>query len=133
MNRIITFARRQQSRNVRVLIEINPQPAHRIMHAGKDAHRHMARVVAHKHFVNLQNRPKLFIKRLSRDVCQIEIDLVFAVGAEPVERLSPFARGAQTRPPSPRADSLIKRSLSSPGIEVGCTWMNSPLAYLAPC
>ena len=30
-------------------------------------------------------------------------------------------RGTHTRPPSPRADSLINRSLSSPGIAVGCT------------
>ena len=28
-------------------------------------------------------------------------------------------RGTQTRPPSPRADSDIRRSLSSPGIDVG--------------
>src|SRR5699024_3431667 len=39
----------------------------------------------------------------------------------------------QIRPPSPRADSLIRRNLSSPGIAVGWIWMNSPLAYLAPC
>ena len=43
-------------------------------------------------------------------------------------RLSPRARGTQTRPPSPRADSDISRSLSLAGIDVGCTWMNSPLA-----
>ena len=41
-------------------------------------------------------------------------------------------RGTHTRPPSPRADSLISRSLSAPGIAVGCTWMNSALPYLAP-
>ena len=43
-------------------------------------------------------------------------------------RLSPFARGTHMRPPSPRADSDIRRSLSEPGIDVGWTWMNSPLA-----
>ena len=41
-------------------------------------------------------------------------------------------RGTQTRPPSPRALSLISRSLSAPGMAVGWTWMNSPLAYRAP-
>src|SRR5205807_7029189 len=40
-------------------------------------------------------------------------------------RFSAGFRGTHTRPPSPRADSLIKRSLSSPGMAVGCTWMNS--------
>src|ERR1700730_12675245 len=43
-------------------------------------------------------------------------------------RLSPADFGTQTRPPSPRADSDIRRNLSSPGIDVGCTWMNSPFA-----
>src|SRR4030095_14386743 len=47
-------------------------------------------------------------------------------------RLSPRARGTQTRPPSPRADSDMSRSLSEPGMDVGWTWMNSPLAYRAP-
>src|SRR5438270_385835 len=36
-------------------------------------------------------------------------------------RLSLTFFGTQTRPPSPRADSDIKRNLSSPGIDVGCT------------
>ncbi len=43
-------------------------------------------------------------------------------------RLSFLSRGTQTRPPSPRADSDMRRSLSSPGMAVGWTWMNSPLA-----
>ena len=43
-------------------------------------------------------------------------------------RVSPLTRGTQTRPPSPRADSDMRRSLSTPGMAVGCTWMNSPLA-----
>ena len=43
-------------------------------------------------------------------------------------RVSPFFLGTQTRPPSPRTDSDISRSLSSPGMEVGCTWVNSALA-----
>ena len=34
-------------------------------------------------------------------------------------RLSPAFFGTHTRPPSPRADSDIRRSLSSPGIDVG--------------
>jgi hypothetical protein len=45
---------------------------------------------------------------------------------------SPCLRGTQTRPPSPRADSLIRRHLSAPGIAVGWTWIISPLPYHAP-
>jgi len=43
-------------------------------------------------------------------------------------RASPCFLGTHTRPPSPRADSLINRSLSMPGMAVGWTWMNSPFA-----
>ena len=43
-------------------------------------------------------------------------------------RLSFASFGTQTRPPSPRALSEMRRSLSAPGIAVGCTWMNSPFA-----
>src|SRR5216683_1342074 len=71
--------------NVRVLIEINPEAAHRIMHAGKDAHRHVPRIVAHEHFVDLQNRPEFLIECFRGNVRQIEIDLVLAVCAKPVE------------------------------------------------
>ena len=85
MNRIITFARRQQSGDVCVLIEINPEAAHRIMDAGEDAHRHVTRIVAHKHFVNLQDRPELLIERLCRNMGQIEEDLILAIHAHAVE------------------------------------------------
>jgi hypothetical protein len=42
--------------------------------------------------------------------------------------LSFASRGTQTRPPSPRTLSEMRRSLSAPGIAVGWTWMNSPFA-----
>src|SRR6185503_20787626 len=47
-------------------------------------------------------------------------------------RASPGFLGTHTLPPSPRADSLISRSLSMPGMAVGWTWLNSPFAYHAP-
>ena len=46
-------------------------------------------------------------------------------------RVSPGFWGTQTRPPSPRADSQMRRHLSSPGIAVGWTWMISGLPYFA--
>ena len=55
-----------------------------------------------------------------------------ALGNRRGSRGSCGLRGTHTRPPSPRAVSLISRSLSAPGIAVGWTWMNSPLAYFAP-
>ena len=49
------------------------------MHTGKDAHWHVTGIIADEHLVDFQDRAELFIERLRRDVCQIEIDLVVAV------------------------------------------------------
>ncbi len=53
-------------------------------------------------------------------------------GMDWAARLSLRSLGTQTRPPSPRADSDMRRSLSSPGMAVGWTWMNSPLRSTRP-
>ena len=55
------------------------------MHAGKDAHRHLARIVANEHFIDFQNRAELLIERLSGYVREIEIDLVLAIHSEAIE------------------------------------------------
>jgi hypothetical protein len=143
-----------------MLIGVDPQAAHRVMHAGKDLHRDIARVVADKLLIDLKNAFELAVQCGAVDVRQVEIDHRLAVKAQTVlvddlvngacgdvardevavlgiplfqkvkalslwnlleGRLSPALRGTQTRPPSPRADSDISRSLSSPGMQVGCT------------
>src|SRR5207302_4583094 len=93
VNGIIAFTRGQQSGNVRVLIEVYPQTTHRIMHAGKDAHGHVPRIVADKHLVYFQDSAQLLVERLSRDMSEIEIDLVIAAYAKAVEtHLKDFPR-----------------------------------------
>src|SRR5437016_14679978 len=64
------------------------------MHAGKDAHWHVPRIVADEHLVDFQNRSEFLVERLSRNMRQIEIDLIFAVDPKTIEtHLEDFARG----------------------------------------
>src|SRR5256885_16975790 len=64
------------------------------MHAGKDAHWHVPRIVADEHLVDFQNRSEFLVERLSRNMRQIEIDLIFAVDPKTLEtHLEDFARG----------------------------------------
>src|SRR5437588_11951200 len=64
------------------------------MHAGKDAHWHVPRIVADEHVVDFQNCSWFLVELLSRNMCQIEIDLVFAVDPKTIEtHLEDFARG----------------------------------------
>src|SRR5215213_9301597 len=76
MNRVIAFTGRQQTGNVCALVEVDPESAHRIVHARKDAHRHVTRIVADEHLVNLENRAELSVQNFSGNVCEIEIHLV---------------------------------------------------------
>src|SRR6266705_3489231 len=50
------------------------------MNSGENPHGHMARIIADEHFIDFQDRAQLFVERLCRDVGQIEIDLVLAIG-----------------------------------------------------
>src|SRR3982750_3258033 len=62
VNRVVAFAGREQSGKIRSLVVVNPKSTHRIMHARKDAHRYMTRIVAYKHFVDFENRAQLSIE-----------------------------------------------------------------------
>src|SRR6266478_4636109 len=48
------------------------------MDAGKYAHRNMPRVIANKHFINLENCAQLPIEYFGRDVREIQINLILA-------------------------------------------------------
>ena len=82
---VVALARGEEPRNVRPLLVIDPQAAHRVVDAGEDTHRDVARVVADEHLVDFENRAELAVESLGRDVRQIEVDLVVAVDAEAVE------------------------------------------------
>src|SRR5215813_13110558 len=68
------------------------------MDAREDAHRHMTRIVADEHLVNLENRAELSIESLGRNVCQVEIHLVLPTDTHAFEtHLKDRARGDVTR------------------------------------
>src|SRR6266496_3514434 len=48
------------------------------MDAGKNAHRDMPRVIANKHFINFENCAQLPIEYFSRNVREIQINLILA-------------------------------------------------------
>src|SRR5208337_3166088 len=167
MNGVIALTAGVETLDVGELVEVNPQAAHGVVHAGKDLHGGVARIVADELLVDLEDAFEFAVERGAVDVGQVKIDHRLAINAEVMlvnhfvdgaggdvarhrlpylgyhssrkyqrslsgillgARLSFGWRGTQTRPPSPRADSDMSRSLSSPGIHVGCTWMNSPFA-----
>ena len=70
--------------NVGGLVEVHPQPAHGVVHAGEDLHRRVARIVADKLLVDLENAFELAVEDLAVDVGQVEIDHRLAVDAEVV-------------------------------------------------
>src|SRR5580704_5774476 len=79
---IFAFARRIDSWDIRGLIEIDPQPAHGVVHAGEDLHGNFARVIADKLLINFQNAFQLAIENLGIDVSQVEVDHGLAIDAE---------------------------------------------------
>ena len=63
------------------------------MYARENAHWHVTRIIPDEHLVDLQDGAELFVERLSRNVRQIEIDLVLAVDAHAGEtNLKDFSR-----------------------------------------
>ena len=79
--------------NVGGLIEVHPHAAHGVVHAGKNLHGRVARVVAYELLVNFQNAFEFAIKNLAIDVGQVEIDHRLAVDAE-VVLVHNFVNGA---------------------------------------
>jgi len=68
------------------------------MHARKDAHRHVSRIIADKHFIDFENCAELAIQCFCRDVSEIQINLVLGVDAFAFETdLEDLARGNVAR------------------------------------
>ena len=62
---------------------VHPEPAHRVVHAGKDLHRDLARVLAHELLVDLEDAPELDVELLPRNVRQVQVDLPFSADSVP--------------------------------------------------
>src|SRR5215203_5508708 len=55
------------------------------MHAWKDTHRHVTRIVTNEHLVDLEDGAEFSVKSFSRNVRQIKVDLVFTAEAKTVD------------------------------------------------
>src|SRR2546423_8474844 len=81
---VFTLPAGEDPSNARSLREIYPEPAHRVVHAGEDLHRSVARIIPHKLFVDLKYSFKFAIECRAIDVSEIQIDHGLAVDAEPM-------------------------------------------------
>src|SRR5438477_10954762 len=79
---VFALAGRKNARNVRRLIEVHPQSAHGVVHAGENLHRRSAWIVAYKLLVNFQNAFELAIESGAINMRQVEIDHRLAINAE---------------------------------------------------
>ncbi len=81
---IFALAGGKDAGDVGHLVEVDPQAAHGVVHAGEDLHGHIARVVADELLVDFENAFELAIEGLAVDVGEVEIDHRLAVEAEAV-------------------------------------------------
>ena len=82
MLREIAFTCGEQSWNRGLLVEINPQPAHRIMHAWRYAHWHFARIGADKLFVNIENSTEFYVENFRFYVRYVKIYNILTINSE---------------------------------------------------
>ena len=81
---ILALSSSKYAGKVGLLIEVHPQSAHGVVHAGKNLHRCVARIVAYELFVNFQNPFQFAVENLPVNVGEVEIDHRLAVNAEVV-------------------------------------------------
>src|SRR5208337_1414964 len=79
---IVTLTASVQAFDVSALVEVNPEAAHGVVHAREDLYGDVARIVADKLLVNLEDAFELTVERGTVDVGQVEIDHRLAVNAE---------------------------------------------------
>src|SRR6266851_7846676 len=80
MNRIIRFSGSKDSGDVGLLVEVDPETAHGVVHAGEDLHGDFAGVVADELLVDLEDAFELAVGR-GRKVGDVEVDHGLAVDA----------------------------------------------------
>ena len=80
---MIALARSHESRNVRVVVAVDPDTAHRVMYGREDLHRHLARILTDELRVHLENAAKLALEVIRRDMGEVEVNAALIVDAEP--------------------------------------------------
>src|SRR5271165_4851119 len=93
MNGVIALTAGVETLDVGELVEVNPQAAHGVVHAGKDLHGGVARIVADELLVDLEDAFEFAVERGAVDVGQVKIDHRLAINAE-VMLVNHFVDGA---------------------------------------
>ena len=86
---VLALAGGKDAGNVGHLVEVDPEAAHGVVHAGEDLHGHFARIVADKLLVDFENAFELAVQRGAVDVGEVEIDHRLAVDAQARARRPP--------------------------------------------
>ena len=71
---VLALAGGKDAGNVGHLVEVHPQPAHRVVHAGKDLHGLDVGIDADKLLVDFEDAAELAVERGAVDVREVEID-----------------------------------------------------------
>src|SRR5215470_19731531 len=79
---VLALAGGEETGDAGLLLVVDPEAAHRVVHAGEDLHRHARRVVADELLVDLDDALQLLLELLAPEVGEVEVDLVAAVDAE---------------------------------------------------
>jgi hypothetical protein len=75
--------------DVGLLVEVDPEAAHGVVHAGEDLHGDFAGVVADELLVDFEDAFELAVERLAVDVGEVEVDHGLAVDAHAELRRRP--------------------------------------------
>ena len=81
---VVALAGGEDAGDVGQLVEVDPEAAHGVVHAGEDLHGNFARVVADELLVDFENAFELAVESLAVDVGEVEIDHRLAVDAQAV-------------------------------------------------
>ena len=91
---VLALAGGKDAGDVGHLVEVDPQAAHGVVHAGEDLHRLLARIDADELLVDLENAVELAVQRGAVDVREVEVDHGLAVEAE-AELVDDLVNGAR--------------------------------------
>ncbi len=84
MDGAVGLARGEDAGDVGLLVEVDPEAAHGVVHAGEDLHGDVAGIVADELLVDFEDAFELVVEGLAVDVGEVEVDHGLAVDAHAV-------------------------------------------------
>src|SRR5260370_26214857 len=91
---VFALAGRKKTRNVGRLLEINPEAAHGVVHAGENLHWGLAGIITDKLLINFQDTFEFAVERGAVNMLQVEIGGGLSVNSHSV-LVNAFMNGAR--------------------------------------